>query len=1150
MARSDVSCAGLWKGGIACLLLAALGTIFAALAQDIRGTLQGRVTDPSGASVPGAKVVVTNQATNVAIEAVTNLEGNYVIAFLTPGVYSLRVEREGFNKLTRPNVTLQTQERLTIDFTLTPGSLTETVTVMAEPPMLQTASADFGQVMDTRFLNRLPVVGMNPLAVADMAPGVVPITVSSITDFNSSYVRINGSSGTGNQMTVDGAPADVPRMSGVSYVFPMAQMVEELKIVTAVFDAAQGRTNGGSILVATKTGTNQLHGSAYYNFRDERFNANSWTNKYFGTPRGQENFWIAGATANGPVIKNRTFFSAGIEKQRNIRSQNWNWRVPTELERKGDFSQTLSPSGQPLRLYDPLTTVMSPSGTFVSREVFPNAMIPSSRINEVGAAVASQYPKPNFFGNPNQLGVVNYATAVIVSSPYLYFQSRIDHNLNEKHRLYGRFARNIGDVNKVDFNNLPINAYTGHFTQSRRAYHYVLEDTATLRPTLVATFRVAFNRFNQHVFGHGDNLDPSLLKLPDVLKGQAYSGGGKGWPRWVVNDGAVPVMGPGFRASVNNVLSGSAGFNAFWSNHNFRWGAEYRDTRWNENNPGTTQNGQFTFDKHLTRANDNNASNNTSGSGMASLLLGLPTAGLIQRSAAAAGQSSYTALYVQDDYRLHPKLALSLGLRWEIETPFTERYDRMFYDFSPAEDLGITVPGVGALKGGVRFVNTGGLPRRQGELDRNNFGPRVGIAYTVDSKTVVRAAWGLVYEGLINNLTDQLALPYIPASYTFGTNYVGSGDGNRTVLPGVSLSNPFPNGFNPIIGNSLGNKTQLGDSIAYINPKIRLPGIHQIQFTVQRQLPWSSLAEIAYVGVRYDDLFWGPGYNLNEVPDAYRTQDQPVSNPFRGILPATSSRGAAATISANQLKTRFPQFTSVTEYNTNGPWGRYHALQARWEKRLSHGVQIVANYTFSKNMEFTPQSVVNDRFYKTVTASDRPHLGRIFFTGDLPFGKNRWRGNTWPGWLQQIAGGWSLSWAFKYATGAPLGLTGPNGRPIPLAHPATGASVHDCLGTSGGTPCLDITKIQPLFSQYDITPEPERYSWLRGPNRISHDAVFFKEFRIAERFAFDLRAETLNVFNSPLWGDPETGISNSTTFGRILTGENPRSFRLTGRITF
>ncbi len=1135
-------------GLLLALVLTLFGTVPALWSQDIRGTIAGRIIDQSGASIPGAKVVITNQATNVAVEVATNVEGNYVAPFLTPGDYLIRVEREGFQSATRSDVTLQTQARLTVDFTLQTGNVSETVTVTAEPPMLQTASADFGQVLDTRMLNRLPVVGMNPLAIADMAPGVVPIEVSSIMDYNSSYVRVNGSSGTGNQMTIDGSPADVPRMSGVSYAMPMAQMVQELKVVTAVFDAAQGRTNGGSILVSTKTGGNQFHGSAYYNFRDERFNANSWTNNYFGQPRGQENFWIAGATLNGPIIRNRTFFSAGIEKQRNIRSQTWNWRVPTELERQGNFSQTLSPSGQPLQLYDPLSTVMSPEGAFVSREAFPNATIPASRINEVGAAVMAQYPMPNYFVNANQLGVVNYTTSVIPQNPYLLFQSRIDHHLNEKHRLYGRFARNIGEPNKLDFNSLPIPAYTNHFVQSRRAYQYLLEDTATLRPTLVATFRLGFNRFNQHVMGHGDNLDPDILKLPDVLKGQLYSGGGSGWPRWVVNDGSMPVMGPGYRVSVNNVLSGSAGFNSFWRNHNFRWGFEYRDTRWNENNPGTAQNGQFTFDKNLTRASDNNASNNLSGSGMASLLLGLPTAGTIQRSAAAAGQSQYAALYFQDDYRILPKLTLSLGLRWEIETPFTERFDRMFYDFSPDEDLGITVPGVGPLKGGVRFVSTGGLPRRQGKLDKNNFGPRVGIAYTVDSKTVVRAAWGVVYEGLINNLTDQLAQPYIPASYTFRTNYVGSGDGNRTVLPGVNISNPFPNGFNPVTGNALGNRTQLGDSVGYINPNIKLPNIHQIQFTIQRQLPWSSIAEIAYVGVRYNDLF--TAYNLNEVPDAFRTQDQAVPNPFRGILPASSSRGAASTISANQLETRFPHFTGVTEYNAIGPWGRYHALQARWEKRFSHGVQVVANYTFSKNMEYDPQSVVNDRFYKTVTASDRPHLGRVFFSGELPFGRNRWKGNNWPGWLQHIAGGWSLSWAFKYATGAPLGLSGPNGRPIPLANPATGVDVHQCLGTIGGTPCLDITKIQPLASQYDITPEPSRYSWLRSHNRISHDAVFFKQFDITERFAFDLRAETMNVFNSPLWGNPGTNINNVTNFGRITSGENPRTFRLTGRLTF
>jgi len=386
-----------------------------ATAQETRGTIFGRVLDSSEAAVPGARVTAIQLETNIRVEAVTNVEGNYVLPYLNQGRYSLLVEKEGFSSVRRENIELRTQERLSFDFTLKPGQVAETVTVTAQSPLIQTASADFGQVISTNFINRLPVVGTNPLGLADMAPGVVPANPdSNVSDHGTSRIAINGSygpggvAGTGNQMTIDGAPAEVPRMSGVSYMIPMHEMVSEIKVVTAMFDASLGRTNGGSILVATRSGTNEYHGSAYYHIRDERFNANSWTNNYFGRPRGQTNYWMMGGTFGGPIRQNRTFFMLGIEKVRDLGTQNYRLRVPTERERQGDFSQTLNNQLQPIQLYDPLTTVMDDRGNFVSRQLFPGGQIPPARINPVGAAAAGLHPTPNYTVFPNQLSQVNY----------------------------------------------------------------------------------------------------------------------------------------------------------------------------------------------------------------------------------------------------------------------------------------------------------------------------------------------------------------------------------------------------------------------------------------------------------------------------------------------------------------------------------------------------------------------------------------------------------------------------------------------------------------------------------------------------------------------------------------------------------------------
>jgi hypothetical protein len=1122
-------------------------------AQEIRGTIMGFITDPAGAAVPAARVLVTSQSTNVSNSYETNQEGRYVAPFLPPGSYSIRVEKEGFSTVIRENVLLQTQDRLTVDFVMKLGALAETVKVTAQSPILQMSSADFGQVVSNSFVNRLPVVAVSPLSLADMAPGVVPSAPdNNVSSLQAAYVQINGSAGPGNQIAIDGAPVEVPRQQGTTFIIPMAEMVEELKVVTTLFDAAQGRTSGGSMFVSTRSGSNRYRGSAYYHIRDERFNANSWTNNYFRNPRGQINFVTMGGIIGGPIRKDKTFFNIGMEYLENRRLGTFQFRVPTALERRGNFSQSLSPQARPLELYDPHTTVIDSAGRFVSRVPYPNAILPASQHNPTGLAIAAAYPLPNFLDRPNQISQINHIARTPVTTDNFNIQTRLDHVLNARHRLYGRYARNRGGVNLF---HEPA-AFPGYWassgvnTDNRLATNYVIEDTMTLSPSLVGSIRAGFNRFTQPTSGSGDRLDPDILKLPQILKQSLYSGGsaGGGWPRIDISDGNVASLGPQFRIDVNNIISLTSTFNKFWGKHNLRWGGDYRHTRWFNNNAGSAQNGQFIFDKPLTRARDDASANVTSGSGMASLILGYPTAGEIRRIPALSIQDQYGALYVQDDYRILPKLTLSFGLRYEVETPFTERYDRLMYGFDRNANVGLTVPGIGPLRGGILFVNENGLPRRQGAIDANNLGPRLSAAYAWNEKTVIRGGWVQLYQGL----SYAEGNPSAPDTFTFATPYQGSGDGNRTLLPGVSISNPFPSGFQAVTGTSLGLRSQLGNTVSFLEPDRKIPNIQQTQVSVQRALPWNSVLEVAYVGVRYNSLW--RNYNLNEVPDAFRTQDNTVANPFRGVLPATSTRGAAANIAANQLRTQFPQFTTVTQRNMNGPWGRYHSLQSRWEKRMSDGVQFVANYTYSKNLLHDPQSVVNDRFYKSVTDNDRTHVARLFLTADLPFGRRQKFGRSWPRWLDGIAGGWAVTWVTRYASGAALSLSGPNGRPIPIANPRTNVRYRNCLGDPAGarpeTPCLDVTLVTPLVSRFDITPEPVRYAWLRGPGYADQDAVLFKTVNIWERLRFELRAEVNNVTNTPQWSDPRTDIANPRTFGTIIGGGNPRSVRFTARLHF
>lgn len=508
------------------LLLASMFAA-AAAAQEIRGTILGQVTDPTSAAVPGAKVSIVNQATNVTVAVTTNMEGRYVAPFLPPGGYTIRVEKAGFSRVIRENIILQTQDRLTLDFPLTPGAVSESVTVSAESPLLQTASADFGQVVSNAFVNRLPVVATSPLSLADMAPGAVPsFPDNTVTSYQSSYVQINGSAGPGNQISVDGAPVDLPRQNGTTHIIPMAEMVEELKVVTALFDAAHGRTKGGSMFVSTKGGTNNYHGSLYYHLRDERFNANSWTNNSRGVVRPTVNNYTAGGIFGGPVRKDRTFFNAGVEYMQSGATGNFSFRVPTEMERRGDFSQSLNGLSRPVGLYDPLTTLLDSAGRFVSRQPFAGGRIPASRVNPTGEAIINQFPLPNYLERPNQLSQINHLASTPRSTTNFNMQSRFDHVLNEKHRLYGRVARNHGMINKFT---QPA-GFPGFWrgdginTDDRLATNVVVEDTVTLSPSLVGTINVSLNRYTQPGSSSGDKLDPAPLKLPEIIRNNLYSG--------------------------------------------------------------------------------------------------------------------------------------------------------------------------------------------------------------------------------------------------------------------------------------------------------------------------------------------------------------------------------------------------------------------------------------------------------------------------------------------------------------------------------------------------------------------------------------------------------------------------------------------------
>ncbi len=1159
----------MWSRGPIILLLSALAACSVVLGQEFRGTILGRVTDPTGAVIPRARVKITNEETSVALEIRTNGEGNYIAPYLVPGRYSVAVSVDGFRRAVQPGVVVQINDRIELNLTLEVGATADSVIISAESPQLQTATSDLGQVADRRFLEST-LLTSSVLELANMAPGVLAtgsLGFGNTMSNSQNNIAVNGGSGTqsGNDVTIDGSPALAPRQSGLAVGIPMPEAVQEFKVVSTMFDASLGRSNGGALSITTRSGTNEYHASGFYYTQNEALNANSWTNNRVGLPRAATDTYAAGATFGGPVRlpkydgRNRTFFFTAFENDKNGNHAAGLAFVPTAAMRQGDFSQTLSTSGSPLVLYDPLSTVVNAAGSFVSRTVFPGAKIAADRQSPIGLAVMATEPEPNL-NVPARLSTPNWSADMKFIQPTKNWQTRIDHALGSKHRLFGRFAfLTYGAAPSPAYfpgaYSVPPNGTSNLNTDTRHHRTVTLDDTVLFSPALVGSFRLGYTRIFTYNFMEGDTQNPADLKLPAAITSHQIA---PAWPIFDISADGAPFIGSRPRWSVNDIWSFMNNFTRPKGSHNLRFGLDYRIVRWNENNPGTYANGQFVFNNTLTRQDPTRSTTGTtSGSAMASLILGLPTTASnrgIGYTSPLSLQTHYGGFFFQDDWKVTHRLTLNLGLRYELETPQTERFDRLIYSFDPTIDLKITVPGVGPLRGAVRFVNDGGTGRRQGVRDTNNFGPRIGMAFSPWTSLVIRGGYGIFYSSAITNLSS--GTPTTDGAFGAITQYVGSTGSDTLPIPGVSLSNPFPNGYVEPTNKSLGVLTDLGSTVTYLKPGRVLPYVQQWQLSLQKEFVGRVLGEVAYVGMHtlklYEDL------NLNESQDSLLSNTTNVPNPFLGLLPPTSTLGQGSTVRATQLLRMVPQFSTVASQRNNNGRVLYHSLQARAQKRFGRGVQVVANYTYSKSLQYFQYSAVNQRKYRTVTSIDRPHMMNLFINYELPLGRSRVWGKSWGRWLDTAAGGWLLGFTSHYESGTPLTVDDTNGRPIPTGNPNTSGDLEDRLGDR-----IDPqTKLpqNPYVSRdvwnripnFGVSPEPPLWSWLRGPSQWVTTATLSKTVSITERWKTELRLQVRSPFNHPVFSDPTTNLASPATFGVITStrGASTRTMTFGAKLKF
>jgi len=1120
----------------AAVLFSVVALVAPSAAQENRATIVGTVTDPQGGVIPNAAIKATNIETNAATTTTSNESGLYTLPFLPVGKYQITVTAAGLKTSRRDNIELRVGDRIQLDFSMEVGAVTETVNVTSQAPLLETATASRGQVIDQEKVRDLPLLGRNPFLLAVLASGVhIQPTQGSISfrpfdNGGMDNISINGGRPFSNEFLIDGAPntgTERGTIGSLAFV-PSPDSVQEFRVQSNTYDAQFGRTGGGTINVSLKGGTNKLHGALYHYFRNDVLNANSFQNNAaIPTVKRAAFRWNQpGLVIDGPIRipkiydgRDKTFFMFSWEKIKSSIPAPVTQTQPTAEQRNGDFSKTLQANGQPITIYDPLTTTCV--GNTCTRTAFANNIIPANRIDPVAKKILEFIPLPNQPGNAQ--GFFNHFNSPNArTDEYDQFATRLDHSLSEKHKLSGRWLRN----NRHEARGLAgyQEVASPFFLHYRKNYGGGLDLTSSLSPTLVSNFKINFIRHEFAIQQYGDGFDFTQLGFPATLAGQVPR---KFFPRLTFTDYSN-IGNTGSQFTFSDASSFSETLNKVVGNHSLKFGGEVRFLRDNYDNP-TSSFGAFNFTRGFTQRNPLTA-DAASGNAFASFLLGYPASASVPINPSFAYQHLYYGAFLQDDWRISRKLTLNLGLRWDYESPTSERFNQLNAGFDQTTASPFQAPGL-QLKGGLLFVSEGDrLPYKR---DLNNFGPRVGVAYQLDNKTVLRGGYGLSYLPAFDPGTSN--------GFSVSTPFVASTDGN--LKPANVLSNPYPTALVQPVGSSQGLATLVGQGFSFYDTNIQIPMNHQFSFGIQREIPWGMVVDVSYIGSRTRNLNTSKGINEVSAADLARGAsylNELVTNPFAGRLPGTAINGA--TVVRSQLLRPFPQFTGLTEDRRTIGRAWYNSLQVRLEKRLSQGFHYLVSYTFSKNMEAVGYLNAQDaigQLAPVVTGDYAPH--RLMISGgyDLPLFKNS------SAWLRNIAGGWKVNGIAALQSGVPIGTPGGVfliGDPrLPEGRQSLARWFNTCTLTAAGArqSCADasetpVFQIQPAFT---LRSHSTRFSNIRTSRPPQIDLSLFKTFTFKEGLALQFRAEAFNFANTPWFGGPNT-TAGSAAFGVVTPSQN------------
>ncbi len=1191
--------------GFLCFLAAFMTQAFAQ--GSYRAQLRGIVSDPSGAVVANAAATITDTGTNISSTAHTDDKGEYFFTGLRPSTYSVKVEASGFRSAERTNVVLAVDQEATLNFTIATARVSESIEVTTTAPLLDTDNSTLGTDITNEYVKDIPLPNRNFFGLTFLSGGVTEAAGSGTQDNypeGTNFVS-NGQRNATAEVRLDGSLISAPEQGeGATsnvYYEPSVEIIQEFKVQNNSFSAEFGNNGGTVVNMVLKSGTNAFHGSGWWfgqrSGTDARDFFNPAPNPKPAHARDQYGFALG-----GPIRKNRTFFFADFEKVRDHEPVNIAASVPTLAERTGDFSGTQNP------IFDPVACSPNCSSRNQVQSNGVLNVIPASEIDPIGQAIINLYPKPNLAGEFN-----NYRLTTLANAPDYQFDIKIDHEISDKHRINGRYSRLHSNYTTPTI--LGDGAFNDGITDDPlTVQNGSLEYNWTLTPKIILTSHFGIDRAKQSEATNLPNL--TAVGLPAIL-------GANGVNRMptIQMSGASPWNSLYDQCCLNTnfahtLYSYSSQLVIAKGSHLIKMGGEQRLFFNNFFQPPNPT-GLFNFTDDVTADMPNTgAEGGTQGNPFASLLFGYPdNSSVINVYPGVSDKSKETGFYFQDDWKVNSKLTLNLGLRYEWSTPYTERHNLVeFSDFTGNSGVNLDLTSGGQTS--ALGLGTSQLPgitlfptssRRTVPVDRNNFGPRVGFAYQLDSKTVVRGGAGVYYGTSVATNFQYPGTAFRKSATMFFTldNF-----NSRS----ASLANPFPSGLTGPQGKQYGNLAEWG----YANGNdlgtttAQNADIFQWNLGVQRLLPSQIVIGVDYSANRSTHLPWG-GYSstrnrdfisstlLSQISAQQHALDptcdadscvsnylaNTVANPFCAMFGGTGcpttgtavfnepdSRYGETTIPLVNLLRPYPQFDGDFEglpLLEASSW--YNSMQIRFQKRTTHHVSFEGSYTISKFTDDSsvganafvgtlnngnPQQLDNLRAEHSINASDAPQRLAAAVVVTLPIGRNEWIGSGMNRAVDAIVGGWALSTLITEQSGQPLAipmgnprLQDGNQRPSVLCGGRTGISSDSAAINQ--TPYLNLNCFADPGDQMPGSA-PRYFPGLRSNGIHNLDMSLYKEFVPKESMKIEVRAEFFNLANHPRFASPNTSYDpGNTQFGLISStapGYTPRKVQFGVRFEF